>query len=426
MDKTIFILGAGMSAECGAPVIRTFLLPEFLEFVPSDRREVIRQFLNSDYFSAESVTIEGALTKIDTEICEGATSTGYTIEQLTTIRSILVNYIIEVLSVCGDNLMKELQTTQIDQPYYVLSSKEKNQEHLFKDKITQQLSRELEHFSGNGGDVPIIGINAKKWLETYGSVLLLMKPNDVVINLNFDQFFELALLDLPLDVIVDYGLDYFELSPDEDVLCHGILPKVSRPPKSSEMRKITLLKIHGSLNWGICSECKSLMTTVRTPIIRVNDYIKKLQKGRKQFKERELCCEQFAVEPLIVIPKLYSRRGYENNYLKETSETAITEISNAENVVFFGYSLSESDLYVRNLFEKAKSIRKNRSWKNVLVINRSIASIKENYEGIFENVEFIETTSSKYIQDELKKIVPKNLTLENCILKNKPIQEFKL
>jgi hypothetical protein len=253
-----------------------------------------------------------------------------------------------------------------------------------------------------------------------------MKPNDVIINLNFDQFFELALLDLPQDVIIDYGVDYFELSADDDVLCNGILPRITRLPKSSEIRKITLFKIHGSLNWGICSECKSLISTVRTPIIRVKDYIQKLQKSSKKFRERELCCERFSVEPLVVIPTIYSRRGYENKYLKEITKAAITEISNADNLVFLGYSLSDSDQFVRSLFIKAKTVRKNEPWKSVLVINRSIASIKENYEGIFDNVEFIKSTTSKYIQKELKKIDPKKWTLKNCIMKKKPVKVIKV
>ncbi len=426
MDKTIFVIGAGMSAECGAPVIRDFLKPDFLKMVPTKQRKIISNFLNSDYFSSNNITIEDALKKIDTEIVHAKTSSEYSIEQLVKIRTILVNYIIEILSVCGNNLMDELRTTPIDQPYLVQSSREKDQELLFRQKLIGQLTREMEHLSGNERTIPIIGINAKKWLETYSSILLLMKPDDVVINLNFDQFFELALLELPQDVMVDYGVDYFELSADEDVLCNGFLPKISRPPKDSEIRKISLFKIHGSLNWGICSGCKSLISTVRTPIIRVKDYIQKLQKTPKKFREKELCCDQFAIEPLIVIPTIYPRRGYENKYLRELSKAAIIEISKAANLVFLGYSLSDSDQYVRNLFEKAKSVRKNKPWKSVLVINRSIASIKENYEGIFENIEFIKSTTSKFIQEQLKRIDPKKCTLKSCIMKKKPIKWIKV
>jgi NAD-dependent SIR2 family protein deacetylase len=425
MDKTIFIIGAGMSAECGAPVIRDFLKPDFLKMVASKQRKVISNFLNSNYFSSNNITIEDALKKIDTEIKNGKTSSEYSIKRLVKIKTILVNYIIEILSVCGDNLMEELRTTSIDKPYLVLSKK-KDQEILYRQKLIGQLTRELEHLSSDDHTIPIIGINAKKWLETYSSILLLLKPNDVVINLNFDQFFEIALLDLPQDVIIDYGIDHFQLSPDEDFLCEGILTKLTRPPKSAGVRKISLFKIHGSLNWGICSGCNSLISIVRTPIIRLKKYIQQLQKMEKKFKEKNLCCTQFAVDPLIVIPTIYSKRGYENHYLKELSKAAIAEISNADNLVFLGYSFSDSDQFVRHLFEEAEKNRKNKPWEGIRVINRSIAPIKENYERIFKKVEFIRSTPSKFIQEELRMIDPKKCTLNNCIMKKRAIRVIKV
>jgi NAD-dependent SIR2 family protein deacetylase len=426
MSKTIFIIGAGMSAECGAPVIRDFLKPDYLEMIPSKQRSSIKKFLNSNYFSNDCITIEDALKKIDTEIKNEVPTSRYSIEQLIKIRKILVNYIIEILSICGDNLMKELRAEKCDSPYLVLSSNQKNRDRLFQQKTIDQLTRELENFSGIKKKIPIIGINAKKWVETYSSILLLMKPNDVVINLNFDQFFELALLDLPLDVTVDFGIEFFELSADEDVLCNGILSKITRPPNTSNLRKISLFKIHGSLNWGICSECKSLISTVRTPIIRVKKYIRDLQKEDKKFKRNKLCCEKFAIEPSIVVPTIYSQRGYDNKYLREISKAVISEITTADNLVFLGYSLSDSDKYIRNLFKKAKKLKKGKPWDHVYVINRSITKIKKNYESIFENAEFVRSTTSKYIDDELMRIDGKKITVNNCIMKRKPVKIVKI
>ena len=426
MKKTIFIIGAGMSAECGAPVIRDFLKSEFLEWVPSKNRDPIKNFLNSDYFSKDCVTIEDALKKIDTEIKNGSSASKYSIKQLKKIRKILVKYIIEILSICGDNLMSELRSTPSDQPYSVLSSNEKDRDNKFQQKIVDQLKRELEHFSGVKKKTPVIGINAKKWIETYSSFLFLMKPNDVVINLNYDQFFELALLDLPLDTTVDFGVDFFELSADEDVLCHGILSKITRPPQPSDVRKISLFKIHGSLNWGICTECESLISTVRTPIIRVKKYIRDLQKEDTDFKEKNLCCEKFSIEPFIVIPTIYSRRGYDNNYLKEISKAAIFEISTADSLVFLGYSFFNSDKFVQNLFKKAKQLRKGKPWNHVYVINRSITKIQDNYLPIFKNSEFIRSTTLKYIQEKLKTINPKKISINNCIMKRKPLKIVKI
>jgi hypothetical protein len=66
--KRVFIIGVGMSADCGAPIIRTFLEERFLSLVNEEDQKKILKFFSDVYLPDNIPNIEEILSEIDNSL----------------------------------------------------------------------------------------------------------------------------------------------------------------------------------------------------------------------------------------------------------------------------------------------------------------------------------------------------------------------
>lgn len=398
--KRVFVLGAGLSAECGAPLIANFLSEPFLNLISPEKRSIIVDFLRTIENGETILNIEDVLGLIDTNIVRGNSIGLYNPSKLLQMRRTVLEAINEILTRIWDTINEELGVEKIDNPYAVQLSEIGESKEIHRTKIIRMLAAELEFFSqSREKNVTIINElppRAEGWINSYVRLTGILKPNDTIITFNYDNFLELALSNILEREDIDLGFDYFELSPDMDVLCHGDLCNRIRTPDYVKY-KITVLRPHGSLNWGICSNCGELIVTYLTPLLGVKKYIDFIKNSaNKKEKERHFCCKNFDPQLLIVEPtwmKLYT-----NYYLGQVIENTIQKMAEADEIFFIGYSFSDSDSLIRDILTKSLHMRADKYWDSIFIINTSQEAIVR-YQGFFPSLNVHEKRASEFLSE---------------------------
>ncbi|MCI0439983.1 MAG: hypothetical protein L0177_12760, partial [Chloroflexi bacterium] len=119
----------------------------------------------------------------------------------------------------------------------------------------------------------------------------------------------------------------------------------------------SLLKLHGSLNWGMCPGCKTIVPW------RLEEYFSNHQWRYDSEKNSPLRlvigshltegghqhCDQSVNPEPVIVPPTWSK-GEHHAALKNVWSRAAYELGEAENVFVSGYSLTETDSFFRYLF----------------------------------------------------------------------------
>ncbi|MDD5474101.1 MAG: SIR2 family protein [Candidatus Methanoperedens sp.] len=159
--------------------------------------------------------------------------------------------------------------------------------------------------------------------------------NDTIISFNYD-------------VLIDDCLDKNGLSPDYGATFEN---------KESSKSDIQLIKLHGSLNWKICPECKK-------PIRLNYDYL--TERRSKSATKTEYDVNDLLSNILTICPKKHNRSYMIENtliappsYIKnvphfrevinELRKSASEKLKIAEKIIFIGYSLPQTDTYFKYL-----------------------------------------------------------------------------
>lgn len=151
---------------------------------------------------------------------------------------------------------------------------------------------------------------------------------DVVITFNYDLVLDQALM--RAGIPISYHL------PD-----HQALIGTGSPISNLSPRKIdpfSLLKLHGSTNWGICSNCKQDISVSFHKMTSAAGTLRSMQ-CRK--------CQQRAIQPMLVPPS-WDKTEYQN-LMQPIWNQAVTQLKNATRICIIGYSLPESDAYFKYL-----------------------------------------------------------------------------
>lgn len=109
---------------------------------------------------------------------------------------------------------------------------------------------------------------------------------------------------------------------------------------------------------------------------------------------KEDCTEHKKKKFPSLIPPTWNKR-IESSYMRRIWSAAFTEIQNATNIIFIGYSLPETDLYFRHFLTLA--LKDNRKLRNLVVVNNDDIAMKR-YENFLES-----NFSAKYLQKISKK-----------------------
>jgi hypothetical protein len=161
----------------------------------------------------------------------------------------------------------------------------------------------------------------------------------------------------------------------------------------SSPRGMPYLKLHGSINWGRCSKCDSIIpyniNEVNFPFF-ISDYVY-FDLGSKLSSKKH--CDFPLSGPPVLIPPTWNKTASHPDLLNVWRRAAI-ELSHAENVFVIGYSMPETDLFFRYLYalgaESTKRIR--RFW--VINTNREVEErfLRIIGRGIESRFEFLQMT----------------------------------
>jgi len=181
------------------------------------------------------------------------------------------------------------------------------------------------------------------------------------INLNYDILLDNALIrlkNLPnLAVDIDYHIEFanfeFGTIPFEEL--NKKRPNIDKWQRPNLKNCISLIKLHGSLNWLVCPICNRIELT---PMIKgATESIADLYNCVWDSAKQEIRLVPPTIEQPLQYPKI--------QYLWSVAENEIRE---ADIIYFIGYSLNDYDMHFRKLMKKY-SLQK--SQKLIYLICRS-------------------------------------------------------
>ncbi|WP_242344663.1 SIR2 family protein [Anaeromyxobacter terrae] len=155
-----------------------------------------------------------------------------------------------------------------------------------------------------------------------------------------------AIITLNYDLALDFALHW-----------HQVAYSYGLSEGAPNARAIPLLKLHGSLNWGSCPKCESYVASYDLGAYFKNYTFRpgfddrpievELDLGdRLQDLRHEECRTTFPNEPLVVPP---TWNKSDNRLLRNVWRLAAHALSEARYLVFIGYSFPETDLYFQYL-----------------------------------------------------------------------------
>jgi hypothetical protein len=188
------------------------------------------------------------------------------------------------------------------------------------------------------------------------------------------------------DVMLDYAMYQLSMAP-EYCLFH--------PP--FDTNRYRLLKLHGSINWGLCQNCNKKdgndvpLQEVRPTPIAPGRMIAPMTPTGTRFKMQMMTeilpntpcsfCEKIGVLEPFVIPPTWSK-AVGNTPLKGIWAQAVEEIKTAFQIVVIGYSMPQTDTFFQYLL--TLGLANNSRLNRVVVVNRDQSSeFRESYTRVF-------------------------------------------
>lgn len=300
--KTVFIFGAGVSKEAGAPVMR-----DFLDIAHHLRHKTIGQSEVKDAFD----DVFNAISEL------------HPIHH----RSYLnLNNIEEVFSA--------IEMAQIIGR--LGSLKQERIEKLKKSIITlivETLAKTIKFSVRDGRVLPSDSL--------YGFVreLNALKVKARELNVSFP---DISFVTFNYDLTLDYALEFDGIIPDYCLSSTTITPAKSHCP---------LLKLHGSLNWLRCdnAQCKKINTINPLSVVGNERHYDRRFFNFDLSKGYNCSCGTQSEYNPILVPPTWNKSGYHDE-IKNVWQKAAKVLAEAENIFVVGYSLPPTDLFFRYLF----------------------------------------------------------------------------
>jgi NAD-dependent SIR2 family protein deacetylase len=110
----------------------------------------------------------------------------------------------------------------------------------------------------------------------------------------------------------------------------------------------SLLKLHGSINWGQCPKCKK--NTIKPCHISKPAWpeAKRIYYNLGTQLSNEYCCEGHKYQPLV-IPPTWNKAAYHSNIASVWKKAAL-ELADADNIIIIGYSMPSTDMFFKYLY----------------------------------------------------------------------------
>jgi hypothetical protein len=164
-----------------------------------------------------------------------------------------------------------------------------------------------------------------------------------------------TVISLNYDLTVDNLIQNYESFVDYGIAMRGIYDRRGHGHgyehyHSFRKTDITLLKLHGSLNWLYCPRCREIdVTQSEKGTLR---YI--FEQPNADLARCPVCDVPY--EPVIITPTFL--KSYESSLLRQLWERAEIQLESAQEVIFVGYSLPDADIMLRSMFTRALAINR--------------------------------------------------------------------
>lgn len=318
--KTVYVLGAGFSVEAGAPTQAAILREAFAlykdnpdYFVSAKFNEFtsfLREQLNiaDDRFS--TVDLEDIFTPLDRCLAEGSQFRGISLDKIMTVRE-------SVFYVVGRTIQLLLNNTRNSKDYI----------EIFADYLTELSSIRAGVEYKRNDPVSVISTN---W-----DILL---DNSIYRSLQAHEHY---------NGVVDYCC-YISSKDENDTTVTPGLEKLGQGGFN-----VKLLKLHGSLNWLQCPRCARLYAKFfEKEAMRSFDYSSSCRHCDRNFCEEK---GRHLLSQNLIMPTYL--KNLSNPQYRIIWQNAGIEISEADKIVFIGYSLPQADFEMRQLL--SRMTRKN-------------------------------------------------------------------
>lgn len=341
--KTVYVLGAGFSVEAGAPT-QLNILPEAMRLFgenpaqfDENKFSVFTGFLTEQLGytgdSIASVELEDIFTPLDRCLTDNTQFRGIGLTQIMDVRE-------AVFYVVGRTIQLVLQ--------------QKNKSKFYINDFAKYLvSRSSQRLNGNYRQIDPVSVISTNW-----DILL---DNSIYSN----------ILDQRHNAVVDYCC-YISSRDESDESIKPGLEKLGQGGFN-----VKLLKLHGSLNWLQCPRCMRLYARFfRKDGVLDYSNLESCRHCDRNFPEEQ---NNHKLASNLIMPTFI--KDLSNPQYKIIWQNAGIEVSEAEKLVFIGYSLPNADFEMRQLLsrmtrknaqievvdfcddEMTKEVRKNH-WKN--------------------------------------------------------------
>ena len=342
--KNVYILGAGFSANAGAPVMWNFI--EQAKLLRDDARlglsvedqkafERVFKRLGELRVAQSKMTIdieniEHLFSLLDMDIDFGGASAG-------TLRQDLIFLILRTLE-------RTIQTENLFRGTWGLPIQDAAEE---KQTHTRGLiANYVELFSA---------FASRRWISGTFGMPEDGKCQDTIITMNYDCLVDDCLA--RMGVLPAHGLKDPELPPEHRRFGY----------------EMSVLKLHGSANWFKCTSGRcpeKIMIAGGTPAKRLEYF----------YAPHCPHCGQTTVEPVIVPPTW--AKGGQSELLRPVWSQALKAIREAGRIFIIGYSMPSTDEFFRYML--ALALASNEGLDKVVVVNRS-PDAQKIFESLFHS-----------------------------------------
>ena len=370
-DSTVYVLGAGASAEAGVPQTKSLL--DLVDRRSTDSKELARFIKRFGFRNAKEGSIQDLINFVNSCVRDNQPLDGdFTIDKLRALRNVItvqLSFVIGEASKNGDKV--RLPEGADDQ----LGAKELRLPLHFR-RFVRKLRTRRRGIAGR------------------------LAAGDVVVSTNYDINIDAALYELVYADETGAERDGSQLS---DVYLGSTEfrdPYTDEYALSSAKATVDLLKLHGSLNWLYCPRCMRIFVAAFGFSVR---YLADLN-DPETLDERTCFCGYHPLEVVIVAPS--STQEIANLHLRSIWLNAYKALEASDHIVICGYSLPPEDLAIRSLFHRSLDARRQMGGKTptVRVIDPKAADeqLRDRFVRLFgSDVRFIEKEFGAWVKDDL-------------------------
>ncbi|KGA31451.1 hypothetical protein KU74_21010 [Pectobacterium brasiliense] len=362
--KTVFILGAGFSKEAGAP-----MQSEIMSEIFKIRKDTPNIFIDKEftlfenlltqhlYYKTEqfhSIQIEDIFTPLDRCLADNIQFRGLSIEKMIKTRNAIFNII--------GLAIKEILKRKASDKSYIDN---------FARYLVKRCSNRINGNYRNNDPVSVISTN---W--------------DILLDNSIHNFIQQEFKE---KAVVDYCCYISSLEEKDNTVKPGL------EILGAGGFNVKLLKIHGSLNWLQCSRCMRLYVGFN----QKNGILRGRTCRHCDKNHDEKPSENKLISNLIMPTFL---KDLSNPQYKIIWQNAGVELSEADRLIFIGYSLPSADFEMRQLL--SRMIKRNVKIEIVTYekkpTRKSENEIKKHWESFFGEREMkIHSCGARHFIDKI-------------------------